>query len=166
MNRDLKTVLHWAREQTADGLGAPARVVEAIDRLCAKPRRPRKSLAPGKSATDRCKERRERMSMIRTVVMDREDGRCELCGGKAEHAHHVIQGGRRRARESVNTVLALCAPCHHALHGGSLPILEDALNYCVSAGMREASTALSKRIDKIYEARTARYLGDCGEPKK
>lgn len=123
------------------------------ERLLAKPRRPRKALAPGKSRADRRKERRERMSMIRTVVMDREDGRCELCGGKAEHAHHVIGGGMRRVRESVSTVLALCPSCHRLMHAGDRETLMRAQGYCADAGMHDAASALAKRIDKVNEAR-------------
>lgn len=150
MNKDLSTVLRWAREQTADGLGAPARVVEAIDRLTARkvPRLPRVK-APGKSADDRRKERNERAAAIRAEVFKRANGRCECCCSRTPAEwHHVIGGGARRAEESVETTAAVCVFCHVDLHRSRFHALVSMRRWAMTNGFADALHAIERRIDK------------------
>lgn len=123
---------------------------------------PRKRGDRGRGAEKRAKRRtrRERMASIRETVMERAQGHCEVCAtGRAEEAHHVIGGGLRRVRESVDTVLALCGDCHRGIHAGNLDALESARLYAESCGMHDAVAALARRIDKIHEARVREIAG-------
>ncbi len=97
-------------------------------------------------------ERNARMAEIRARVMERARGRCELCGTPASEAHHVLGGGLRRHRESVETVLALCPECHRALHRSNETTLYQAVVVCRRDGLNEAAAALAHRLDKIAES--------------
>jgi 5-methylcytosine-specific restriction endonuclease McrA len=110
---------------------------------------------PGKTKSVERAGRRERMAKIRATVMERAGGLCELCGAPASEAHHLLSGPLRRARESVDTVIALCMSCHRQIHGNDLAALYHAQSYCVSSGMHEAGAALARRIDKLEEARAS-----------
>lgn len=37
---------------------------------------------------------------------------CELCGGRADHVHHVYGGRNRRASDYYGMVCDLCVMCH------------------------------------------------------
>jgi len=98
--------------------------------------------------------RRDRMAAIRAEVEARCGGHCEICAtGRMEEAHHALSGPLRRLRESVDTVLGLCGPCHRALHKSDPDALESAAIYCESAGMHEAAASLRRRFDRVCERR-------------
>lgn len=40
-------------------------------------------------------------------------GRCEACGNRARHIHHINFG---KTNHRVSNLLALCIPCHRAIH--------------------------------------------------
>ena len=53
----------------------------------------------------------------RAKVMDRSRGVCESCGSaRAEHVHHLTY--LRVGVEPLFDLVAVCADCHSALHGG------------------------------------------------
>lgn len=91
-------------------------------------------------------------------------GECELCQRtRGTEAHHVLSGPDRRRKESPETMLWLCLPCHRRLHAGDEETLELAQTYCAGSGMHDATAALRKRIDKLWEARgAARASRDAG----
>ena len=46
---------------------------------------------------------------------------CRLCGGTAQHRHHVFFGtANRRQSEKYGCVEMLCAKCHADVHAGSV----------------------------------------------
>lgn len=139
----LAAMAHDARELLAKTTAERAR--SARVRVKASPRVAAK-------AAER-KTRNERMAEIRAVVMKKAGGLCEMCGAPATEAHHLISGPLRRRLESADTVIALCFDCHRSVHRGDLDALYQAQAYCVTSGMHDAAAALSKRIDKINEAR-------------
>jgi hypothetical protein len=97
---------------------------------------------------------REHTAKVRAEVGERSRGRCELCSAPFHEIHHVLGGADRKAKESVDTCLALCWECHRAIHRGDLAELTAALSFCQFQGMVRAEQALRRRLDKIEEART------------
>lgn len=67
----------------------------------------------------------------RESVMRRARWRCEACGGRAAHAHHVVydQELRRRSlwRWDPRNGMAVCLFCHERHHNRSRPIHVDKL---------------------------------------
>lgn len=37
---------------------------------------------------------------------------CEICGGRADHAHHVFGGKNRKTSDYYNMIADLCVMCH------------------------------------------------------
>ncbi len=56
--------------------------------------------------------------LLRGHVLQRENGRCQYCGGTAQNAHHLSyhQGIICNPR----FLQAVCWPCHHGIHDGSI----------------------------------------------
>ena len=120
MNHDARTVAEWVREVASEL--APVRVMEAVERLLRKPKRPQKRIEVGRMKPTR-EEYRERTRVLREIVMDLANYRCERCAEpqlllpSKGHMHHVIGGsGKRRQQQSIENVAWLCADCHRALH--------------------------------------------------
>jgi hypothetical protein len=127
---------------------------------------PRKRVArdvgPDRKA-QRKDERRERAKEIRAAVFARAAGRCEWSYLAAPAAqpmptewHHVIGGGLRRHRESVETTCAICTTCHRGWERGNDIVLDWALGWAKRNGFTEAQAAIEKRIAKVSEARSPR----------
>lgn len=51
---------------------------------------------------------------LRYYVIQREHGRCQYCGGKAESAHHVSYREGIICRPEL--LRAICWPCHRQIH--------------------------------------------------
>lgn len=52
---------------------------------------------------------------IRRWCLERAQGRCEVCGDRAWHAHHILPrsaGGR----DDLSNLLAVCHSCHRRVH--------------------------------------------------
>jgi hypothetical protein len=121
----------------------------------------RKGLAPGKSKTDRRKDRNTRMAEIRKAVMDRaareamySTPTCETCGfERATEVHHIISGGARQSAEDATTLIALCAACHREAQRGEPLVLSCILTWAKDHGYTEAHKAVSRRLAKVEEAR-------------
>jgi hypothetical protein len=150
MNRELKRLL----EDVARGEIGPAISARARG-LLAPRKRVARDVGPDRKA-QRKDERRKRMADIREAVMVRAEGRCEVCGDEAAHAHHILSGPDRRRHEEVATMLALCPACHRRIHAGDVSTLEHATTYCAAHEMVRAAFALGKRMAKIAEARAPR----------
>ena len=57
----------------------------------------------------------------RLQVIRRAKGKCETCGKKGEHVHHLVywprvNGKRRRGGEPLEWLRFLCRDCHGAVH--------------------------------------------------
>lgn len=52
--------------------------------------------------------------IVNRLVIERDDGKCQLCGGTASHAHHVFGRGNTPIhwREAPWHRLSLCHRCH------------------------------------------------------
>ncbi len=152
MNRDLKLVASYA------SLSSAANVRAAAERLLKRPRRIPKA-GPSRKAEKRSTrvERNARMAEIREKVFARSGSACQVpgCYLMANHLHHTISGPLRRAREAVETTLALCAGHHAMVHAGDLGILRDLATYAMEHEMPEAARALARRIAKIQDTREA-----------
>jgi hypothetical protein len=45
------------------------------------------------------------------------DERCELCGSRAEHLHHIFYGrADRKKSDKYNLIIPLCQRCHWEVH--------------------------------------------------
>jgi hypothetical protein len=104
--------------------------------------------------------RNARMARIRMDVFNGSGGNCAaMCATPIRydtfHAHHVIGGGERQAKESVKTVAPLCGSCHEKVHAGDLETLVNLRWWAQETGRREAMHALERRIAKVEEARRA-----------
>jgi len=146
-----------AAREIGPQIATDARTVQPeLERMAREPkRREPKVTAAGVSVEQRRDERRKRMADIREALRVKAGGECERCFSLGTEAHHVIGGGLRRHRESLNTMLLLCEDDHRLLHRGDPDTLEWAHAYCNGSGMHEAAAALAKRIDKVHEARRA-----------
>jgi hypothetical protein len=62
--------------------------------------------------------RAARTAAIRAEVMERADGKCELCGGPgALEMHHLERGsGRRREHQTIGNCMGICGFCHREYH--------------------------------------------------
>jgi 5-methylcytosine-specific restriction endonuclease McrA len=52
---------------------------------------------------------------VRAWCLDRAQGCCEVCGGKAHHAHHILPrsaGGQ----DELGNLLSCCHTCHRRIH--------------------------------------------------
>ena len=52
---------------------------------------------------------------VRRWCLDRAEGRCEICGDRAHHAHHILPrsaGGK----DDLANLLAVCWACHRRAH--------------------------------------------------
>jgi 5-methylcytosine-specific restriction endonuclease McrA len=149
MNRELKRLL----EDVARGEIGPAISARARG-LLAPRKRVARDVGPDRKA-QRKDERRKRMADIREAVMVRAEGECELCHEPAAEVHHLVSGGLRQHRESVETLIALCQPHHLAAHRNGMATLETLEEWAIVNRYGEAQAALRRRIDKAIEARGA-----------
>jgi hypothetical protein len=113
-----------------------------------------------KAKTEKRDGRNARMARIRMDVFNGSGGNCAAkCATPIRydtfHAHHVIGGGERQAKESVKTVAPLCGACHEKVHAGDLETLVNLRWWAQETGRREAMHALERRIAKVEEARRA-----------
>lgn len=117
MNKDAKTCAEWI-------LNHPSLcgevVTDAAKRLLAKPRRPRKSLAPGRMKPSK-EEYREQTAKLRAELMALTGCICEWCGWLSPaphgHMHHTVGGsGKRRQKQNISNVAWLCPSCHRRMH--------------------------------------------------
>lgn len=107
-------------------LDGHARDCRELLRLVAKRGAPKKTLPGVSRAEKRAAKRaaeREEMATLRSVVMARANGRCEVCY-RAEtpanplHMHHLRGGsGRRRQEQRPETCVMACVLCHRRAHG-------------------------------------------------
>jgi len=56
-----------------------------------------------------------RFKKIRLEKLKHVKGRCEICGAKARHIHHI--DGDQNDQQAEN-LLAVCVSCHRLVHGG------------------------------------------------
>lgn len=119
-------------EQVACGRLSSGDARAMLDKMDREKRERRKRTAPKRADRVRAKEerkatRRENMAAIRALVVERAGGRCEVCGADSAHvaceAHHLVAGGLRRHRESVETVILLCLDCHRAYHRSDVTVM-------------------------------------------
>lgn len=52
---------------------------------------------------------------VRRQVFDRAHGRCEVCAGRAQHAHHLVPRSAGGLDVAQN-LLAVCLVCHRRIH--------------------------------------------------
>jgi len=51
-------------------------------------------------------------------IRDRDDQKCQICGGKAQESHHIFyQNLYPELRFNLNNGIALCHDCHFETHG-------------------------------------------------
>jgi hypothetical protein len=83
-------------------------------------------------------------------VAHRSSGSCEFCGHrKVGELHHVLSGtGRRRGDERVETMAAICTPCHQGFHAGRFDVMEDALTWALWNGFELARDEIHRRLHK------------------
>ena len=99
-----------------------------------------------------------RRGEIRHDVIVRSGGRCEFCRIPVPpgELHHILGGiGRRRRDERVDTVAFICVACHHAYHRGDEDVLWWAKSWANAHGFAESLAEITRRIEKIHEARWA-----------
>lgn len=113
MNRDVKTVIDWARHATIDGAGAPSRVLAALDRLTER-KRLRKTIAAGRMKPSRAQKKAARAS-TRPLVAARENGWCAVralggCRGRLVWDHFW---GRGKVPPGVEREWMLCEEHDH-----------------------------------------------------
>lgn len=60
----------------------------------------------------------------RLLVIERDEGTCQECGGPGQEIHHVVpkrMGGRhgeaKKRSESIDNLQLLCVKCHRGKHG-------------------------------------------------
>jgi hypothetical protein len=115
---------------------------------------------PGREAKEAQRNgRKERAAEIRGFVMGRARGYCEWCRcpSLSLEWHHVLSGGERRPRESVETTAAVCRYCHHTWHHSEVSTLRNAMEWATVHGFKDALRAIEKRIAKVQEARAAQH---------
>lgn len=102
-------------------------------------------------------ERRAKVAAIREAVFARAGANCEFCrmpvGVLPLEWHHIIGGGLRRHRESVETTVAICRPCHDDWERGSLLVLAEAVEWAARHKFGGALAAINRRVAKVEEAR-------------
>lgn len=142
-------------------LSPAALLAEQARQREARKARSRRVAPKGKASRDKKQAAREarseRAAEIRAAVMARAEGRCEWCRawgtGLVLEWHHIIGGGLRRKRESVETTAAICHQCHREWERSVWTTLHDALAWSLRLGLQGAQAAIKKRISKVEEAR-------------
>jgi len=54
----------------------------------------------------------------RKEILKKVGGRCEMCGGVAKIVHHKDES---KDNHELDNLMALCYPCHVAIHGSEIP---------------------------------------------
>lgn len=52
---------------------------------------------------------------VREQAYERDNGQCQICGGRAEELHHTMFKSRG-GRGVLNNSLSLCHDCHRQIH--------------------------------------------------
>jgi hypothetical protein len=161
----MKIPARWREYVKGCADGAPPTLQRRAINLLAEDRESRQRVsvkaAPRvKAKTEKRDGRNARMARIRMDVFNGSGGNCAAkCATPIRydtfHAHHVIGGGERQAKESVKTVAPLCGACHEKVHAGDLETLVNLRWWAQETGRREAMHALERRIAKVEEARRA-----------
>lgn len=119
-------------------------------------RKLKRTLGRRKDGKSSAAARAQRVAEIRDVVFGRCGARCECCASRApSELHHLLSGPSRRAKESPETCVAVCAYCHVDLHRGRVEALLRLRKWAMGLNLTEALNALERRLDKIEEARAA-----------
>lgn len=59
------------------------------------------------------------------IVLSKNDGRCLVCGKKAEHPHHFVFKSRSLAlKYDIRNGIPLCSHCHLLIHGRQDPVVQ------------------------------------------
>jgi 5-methylcytosine-specific restriction endonuclease McrA len=61
--------------------------------------------------------RSPRWAAVRREVLQRDSCRCQYCGRRAEHVHHLAYHGDWA---DPRLLVSICAACHSRLHGRAL----------------------------------------------
>lgn len=123
-----------------------------------KERRKEKARPRVEAKTAKRTDRRQSLAEIREWLYSETDGKCAAAGCALDDGwelHHLVSGGMRRARESVATCAPLCRVCHLWAHRNDPDTLRALLAWCQRTGRTEAARELTRRLDKIDEARRA-----------
>lgn len=127
-----------------------ARLMASRSRKAVKSRGRRRDAAETKA------ERKEARAEVRAAAMERERGKCAVCGKPNSewerlHLHHLAG----RHNESLETVIMLCAFDHRMVHDGNIPVLKVIAAHCVGHGMKAGALAVGRRLAGIEDARRA-----------
>src|SRR5690606_19113769 len=52
---------------------------------------------------------------VRKAIYERDNGKCQICGGIGTEIHHCVPRGRQGRGVYTNGLL-LCSPCHRRIH--------------------------------------------------
>jgi ferredoxin len=98
---------------------------------------------------------------LRHDVVVRSGGRCEVCHYPVPpgELHHVASKDRRRRDERLDTLLLACVACHNALHRNDLDTLYLARSWANANGFAESLAIITRRIEKVIEAKWASLRG-------
>jgi 5-methylcytosine-specific restriction endonuclease McrA len=143
----LAPLLEAEARENRHGLGAAARALLERRRAPAKRLVTRRADRAAKRAA-----RRERVAELRRQAMERDGGRCVLCGTPATDEHHLLSGPIRRSEERLETVAMLCRKDHRLAHAGEIATLRGLSLWCARLGYREAEAAVSRRLHDALRA--------------
>ncbi len=118
----------------------------------------------------------------RNAVMERSNGRCERCGKKAAHVHHLTY--IRKYNELLTDLQAVCEQCHESIHypkairprenNESITALEREFfelvlfgnQYIAEIAFERASNSWFESIDGIYLYGQLKKQNEVGERAK
>ena len=64
-----------------------------------------------KKQNDKAKEKWEQ---VRNLVLERDGGKCVICGKPATHVHHIhLRSKRKDLLYEINNLVLLCSKCHN-----------------------------------------------------
>jgi hypothetical protein len=108
-----------------------------------------------------------RRGELRHDVIVRSNGRCEFCRVPVPpgELHHLLAGSQRRRCESLSTLAFVCVPCHAAYHRNDEDVLWWAKSWANAHGFAESLAEVTRRIEKLHEARWLSLRAPAGEAK-
>lgn len=104
---------------------------------------PKPPKGSGKAARQKRRQDLKRWrSFVNWWVLDADNYTCQICGGRASHAHHVFGHGRSPDDdcEQPNARLSVCHyPCHVAIHRAPpnlKPITQEHVEACLAEAVK------------------------------